>query len=290
MSDVVTKQLVQQVSDTTKLSVEQSDFALNYVARYYHAPARGTISQDDLAEHIVTIQSQLGIEQTGILDSQLVKTLEYTPRCGVSDYAKSASGAKWGLKELTYFVEQYVNNLSKTDQDFIIQQAFDNWSAVADIKIKRTNNKQSCNIIVSTGRGRQDGFDGPNNTLAWAYLPPTVNFKGQLLTRFDLDETWVKSPNERGIVMLNVACHEFGHLLGLEHSRYKSALMAPYYSPNVSKPQAQDDVSRIQALYGKAISPTPTPTPGTKYKIEIEVDNLNQVKINGKNPVSFNLI
>lgn len=292
---LVTKRMVDDVSSFSKLSAEDSEFALKYIAHYYQNPVRGAVTMNDVTEHVKTIQSQLGLEETGELSPQLVKTLEHMPRCGVSDYSKSAANStSWGQKDLTYFLEQYVNGLARSDQEEIIQRAFDQWSDVADIRIKRTNNKQGANIIVSTGRGRQDGFDGPGNTLAWAYLPPSVNYRGQLLTRFDLDETWVKTPNERGIVMLNVACHEFGHLLGLEHSRYQKALMAPYYSPSVSKPQAQDDVSRIQALYGVAAPKPPTtptpPTPGQKYKIEIEVDNLSQIKINGRSPIDFNLI
>lgn len=295
---LVTKRMVEEVSGISKLSADEAEFALKYIAHYYQDPARGVVTMVDVSEHVKTIQSQLGLDETGELDSQLVKTLEHTPRCGVSDFSKQGARASssWGQKELTYFIEQYVSGLARSDQEEIIQRGFDQWSEVADIKIKRTNNKQVSNIIVSTGRGRQDGFDGPGNTLAWAYLPPSVNYRGQLLTRFDLDETWVKTQNERGIVMLNVACHEFGHLLGLGHSRYQKALMAPYYSPSVSKPQAQDDVSRIQALYGAAspkpptTPPTTPPTPGQKYKVEIEIDNLSQIKINGKNPIDFNLI
>lgn len=296
---LVTKRMVEEVSEITKLSADQAGFALNYIAHYYQDPARGVVTMVDVSEHIKTIQSQLGLDETGELTPQLVKTLEHTPRCGVSDYSKlgARSSSSWGLKDLTYFIEQYVNGLARADQEEIIQRAFDQWTDVADIRFKRTNNRQAANIIVSTGRGRQNGFDGPGNTLAWAYLPPSVNYRGQLLTRFDLDETWVKTSNERGIVMLNVACHEFGHLLGLEHSRFQRALMAPYYSPSVARPQAQDDIPRIQALYGAPAPKPPTPptqptppTPGQKFKVEIELENLNQIKINGKSPIDFNLI
>ncbi len=79
--------------------------------------------------------------------------------------------------------------------------------------------------------------------------------------RFDLDERWVIGNPQGGILMRNVACHEFGHLLGLEHSTRQTALMAPYYAPSIVKPQASDDVPRIQALYGAAPVPPPVPTP-----------------------------
>lgn len=294
---------ISDLMSVNKLSAEDSSFAYKYIEHYYNDPDV-PLSFDLISDHVKTIQSQLGLEVNGVIDSQLVKTLEYTPRCGVSDFNKSARGqaVKWGQKTLTYYIEKYVKNLSTADQDDIIKTAFQNWTDVADIQFQRVTSKQNSNLVISTGSGRGDGFDGPSNTLAWAYLPPDSSYRGQLLMRFDLDETWIKNTNTRGILMLNVACHEFGHMLGLDHSRYQNALMAPYYSPNIPKPQAQDDVVRIQSLYGapKPVIPTPPPSPpnppvppvkpGQKYKLEVEVDDLSKITINGKKLVDFSLI
>jgi len=52
-----------------------------------------------------------------------------------------------------------------------------------------------------------------------------------------------------------VICHELGHALGLAHLNF-GALMAPYYDPNVSKPQAED-IEEISKLYGKRQKPYP---------------------------------
>ena len=68
--------------------------------------------------------------------------------------------------------------------------------------------------------------------------------------KFDTDEIWVKNREEKGTLLRNVAAHEIGHILGLSHSSVNSALMAPYYDPNVDRPQQNDDVTRIQQLYG----------------------------------------
>lgn len=186
------------------------------------------------------------------------------PRCGCSDVQRSIASveeSRWRKNKLNYWIASYVNGISQQDQNDIIRMSWDQWESVADIKLTQVTSQSQADIVVATGRGASQGFDGPSGTLAWAQLPNGND--NQLLMRYDLDETWLKelTATQRGILMLNVSTHEQGHLLGLDHSRVSSALMAPYYSPAISKPQQNDDIPRIQALYGKPVAPVPIPDP-----------------------------
>ncbi|CAM4729432.1 unnamed protein product [Leuciscus chuanchicus] len=103
--------------------------------------------------------------------------------------------------------------------------------------------------------------DGPNGVLAHANSPGPEQGGD---THFDDDETWTLS--SRGINLLLVAAHEFGHALGLDHSKDPSALMYPTYryvnTNGYTLPR--DDRLGVQALYGVRTSkdkPEPKPEP-----------------------------
>lgn len=220
----------------------------------------------NLGKAIVELKAAAGLAPTETIDSDLL-TLLGRPRCGCLDVQRMGIElARWRKTNLTYFVAAYVNGLPRNDQDAILATAWRYWADVANIKVSLASTQQQADIVIATGRGSNQGFDGPSGTLAWAYLPSGND--QQLLMRFDIDEKWVASGG--GVLMLNVACHEFGHLLGLDHSKQGGALMAPFYSPGISKPQAVDDIPRIQALYGVAGPSQPVP-PLARKTITIEV-------------------
>ncbi|GCB72869.1 hypothetical protein scyTo_0006506 [Scyliorhinus torazame] len=104
--------------------------------------------------------------------------------------------------------------------------------------------------------GDNYAFDGADGILAHAF-PPAAGIGGD--THFDEDETWTMGSN--GYNLFLVAAHEFGHALGLAHSRDPGALMYPNYTFIKTKyfRLSQDDVNGIQALYGRSKS---TPRPG----------------------------
>lgn len=217
---------------------------------------------------LVHYQRLAGLMPTGKLDTPTVHALRQ-PRCGVRDDLRLTEEARWRKNRLTYHVQSYVVGIDSGTVDDILRAAWKCWEDVCDVKLSQVKAAELADVVISTGRGPRAGFDGPSGTLAWAQLPNGSD--GPLLMRFDLDEAWAVGTGA-GVLLLNVAAHEFGHLLGLDHSSQRGALMAPFYSRPISRPQANDDISRIQAYYGPPLggpAPDPAPTGGNTVTKEL---------------------
>ncbi len=245
---------------------QQLKFAVNYLSFFGYVGVHllKNLDMADLKSAARAFQRWFGLKQDGIIGPKTVRAMQ-CPRCGCPDLLDSdkkehveylqmqervaEQRERWTKTELTYAITGYVGGLSKTFQADCIAAAFSSWTNLIDLEIRRCSRLKfkEADIVITHGKGKEHGFDGQGGTLAWAYLP---NGNKQLMMRFDLAETWVKSPKDRGIHFQTVAAHEIGHLLGLKHSKVRGALMAPYYNPFVGKPQAKDDITRVQSLYG----------------------------------------
>lgn len=256
--------------DLPRHSPQAITFATDYLLffGYLTVELLKNVSLTDIQAAIKMFQQYFGIHADGMLNDQTLRAMQ-TPRCGCPDkldksnqshveflrVAEAVQGKKdqWNKTGLTYYVADYVTGkIPRANQRKIFKAAFKAWDDVCGLNITETNSADKADILIATGKGVRHQFDGKGGTLAWAYMPRGNNEK--LSMRFDLDETWVENKTDRGILLYNVACHEFGHLLGLSHSKHSTALMAPYYNPFVGTPQDRDDILRIQKLYGKNLN------------------------------------
>lgn len=254
-------------SSGDRQSPQQLQFAVNYLSffGYLGIELLKNITEEDIEKGVKAFQRWWGLKSDGIVGDKTLRAME-VPRCGCPDKPDTdnpehasynnmqalvqENRAKWNKSGLKYCVQGYVTGkISKTQQKQIIGRAWDSWNRVCGINVEAVSKPADADIIIRAGQGSASQFDGRGGTLAWAYLPDGNDT--QLEMRFDLAETWIDDPKQRGILMFNVAVHEFGHLLGLTHSKKTTAIMAPYYNPLIATPQKDDDISRVQQLYGK---------------------------------------
>lgn len=97
-------------------------------------------------------------------------------------------------------------------------------------------------------------FDGAFGVLAHGFYPPNNGGSAAGDMHFDVAENWtVNSLNADNstIDIFQVAAHELGHALGLNHTAVPNSLMNAAYTETFSGPQA-DDIAGVQFLFGGA--------------------------------------
>ncbi|XP_017275512.1 matrilysin [Kryptolebias marmoratus] len=233
----------------------QSDLQLatNYLHQFYNLQTDplGRMRRSGLsfASKVKDMQTFFGLNATGALDSDTLEVMR-SPRCGVPDVEdySHTQGTRWNKNVLTYSVGRYTRDLPRSAVDSLIQSAFNVWARASGLTFVRlrTNSADIMVEFATNAHGDFYPFDGPRGTLAHAF-GPGLGAGGD--THFDDDERWTAG-EKTGFNLFVVAAHEFGHALGLKHSRNPASVMYPTYK--MSRPSnllSREDVANINALY-----------------------------------------
>lgn len=252
---------------------EDESFALSYLANYHYiSPSRS--GNHDVKTAIEHFQEFFHLPVTGELDPATLTEMR-KPRCGVADVDESgrvrryATASKWSKKHLTFYL-QYGQDLGEGAQDRIFTKSLQYWADVSGLSFSQVSTPEQADIKISFGRYSHGGtsveqtcpypFNGPSGVLAHAYFPQDGR------AHFDEDEEYTEGTSS-GVNLLQVAVHEFGHSLGLQHSNVPGSIMYPTYNGYVpGMTLHQDDINGIQSLYGPnnggggGTQPPPEPT------------------------------
>ncbi|XP_055806612.1 metalloendoproteinase 5-MMP-like [Solanum dulcamara] len=224
-----------------------------------------------------TYQFNFNLNATGEFDTPTLQHM-LKPRCGNPDIMNGTTNMNSGkspraehtMAHFSFFEGQPRWPSSKTKLKYaflpenqlmdsvkaVFGRAFDKWSKVTPLTFKETESYRLADIQIGFFVGEhEDGnpFDGPMKILAHAFAPPTGFF------HLDGDENWVvdgeilkEGMSRISVVDLeSVAVHEIGHLLGLDHSSEKEAIMFPTLGAGVRKVDlSRDDIEGVQMLYG----------------------------------------
>lgn len=195
----------------------------------------------------------------GILKSDLAIRLLSAPLCPDrkdhdTSNVKALSGGTpdVGLYSICYqidsSVDQAIKNRNTAD---LIADAWIAWSRLCKFLIVDEFRPGGSQRIAGDGSSpvsrkpnvtiKMDRIDGDGGILGRAPCAGPGNFK-DLVVILDKFESW--HPD----LFQAAACHEFGHILGLDHSSSSDQLMSPIIRHGVVLP-LDEDIQRIQALY-----------------------------------------
>ncbi|XP_072899698.1 collagenase 3-like [Hemitrygon akajei] len=248
---------------TYPLSSTDHNLAQEYIKKLYSVDSdllQG--SKDSFTAGIKKMQEFYGLRVTGELDYSTLEIMK-KPQCGFQDGLRYNIGnEKWKHTNLTYRIQNYTPKLTESYVVDAVRRALEAWSEITPLTFTRISDGEA-DLMISFQRGRHgDGspFDGPGKFLAHAFAPG-INLGGD--THFDADEDWSLDPEGKNVFL--VAAHEFGHSLGLSHSKDIGALMYPIYAylPENEFILPDDDVQGIQQLYGSSSNGKIRPHPVT---------------------------
>ncbi|XP_078581369.1 collagenase 3-like [Branchiostoma floridae x Branchiostoma japonicum] len=232
----------------------------------------------NLTAAIVKMQRNYGIPITGKVDN-VTRKIMHTPRCSVKDPMDwlsvdvapyVLSGTKWHKFHITYKITEYTPRLSQSEVRRIMHDAFQIWSDYTPLDFTEVTSGNADMLIAFPRWDHGDGtpFDGrwdPDRGtglgLAHAFMPPRSERIAKKYgidgdTHFDGDEQWTTGTH-RGVDLLQVATHEFGHALGLGHTLVPGTIMYPAYMYKDKYCIHPDDLQGIQAMYGSRKSKNP---------------------------------
>jgi hypothetical protein len=186
-----------------------------------------------------------GLPTGDSIDDAVVNDL-MMPRCGVPDFVRpqDAKVCKWPMLNVTTAHRlEGLNPLSSEVERAVWREALAAWNAVCGLVLSQIDDMNRANIYANVG-------STSSGVLAYSYLPCGANNNTRLAQVYNKATNWSRN------LLLNVAIHEIGHAIGLDHGPSNS-VMAPTASGAVLRPQKWD-IDQVVARYGK---PKPRPEP-----------------------------
>lgn len=189
---------------------------------------------------------------------------ENTPTWGQGNQLGDAAAISYSFAESGYSCDTIpdcfsLNTFMPSGYQNAISSAFGAWAAVSDLSFTQVAD-QSGNIVIGgeigDGASGQLGHAGIGISYSHNGLE-TISHIANAYIHFDNAENW--SISSHGRPLFDVALHEIGHALGLDHSSDVNAVMYSMYTGTNSL--QVDDINGIQYLYGAStVSPIPEPS------------------------------
>lgn len=188
-----------------------------------------------------------------------------------STYAWS-SAHRWTASQVSFFVNSAnADGLSDAAVKSSLQFAADAWTSQTNAAFQFVySGNTSGSALVYNGKNEVFFRPDPNGSIAattYTWWDSTGRLLEFDMAIWDSDFQFFTGGGgcSGGVYLEDVATHEFGHALGLDHSSVPTATMYPTFSGSCGQEWRSldpDDIAGVEALYpGGASEPAPPPPP-----------------------------
>lgn len=206
-------------------------------------------------------QRKMGLIVDGVPDIVTERFADAPRFCSVPDNVNAGQKCRWdGTErplEIRWSVTGSLPGIPAQKLIEVYNAAWLSWMRVCGIMPSYVPNASEAHVRMGSGR-----IDGASGTLAWSQLPCGPD--QPLQQKYDSGEPWFTGlgrPTNGRISLRAVACHEIGHVIGLDHLS-QGNLLAPYYTADILEPQA-GDIEEAVLRYGPPVAAPLPPEPDT---------------------------
>lgn len=240
--------------------------AQSFLERYGYVKTsspRAAPTEQATRKAIARYQTRHGLPVTGSLDAVTQDAIA-APRCGLPDLRNGlafTTACAWDRMALSFAFQNTTLDIPGTAEYDAVRRAFTTWAAAKPFRFAEVAPGANPDILIEWRNANDPDLDMRGSALAHADFPPKCGVLTKTLPRplhFDDSEHrwWVfAAPNT--VDLESVTLHEIGHILGLQHSSVRLAVMFDSFLEGSTRRRLhQDDLDGLEALY-----PTPRPTP-----------------------------
>lgn len=167
--------------------------------------------------------------------------------------------AEWPNPNVPFYINPNTSDMSPNCVDGVIKAGADAWNSTLGINLLQYNGSTGKTSVSSSDENSIFFRNDPSgSTIAVTYIWYTR--KGGSIIAFDMIfyDYWAffdlsKSCNSTtcggGFYLQQIAAHEFGHAIGLDHNRCQDSLMYPYASYCEENLLSADDTTCVKNLY-----------------------------------------